>query len=198
MAGTKPYPQELRERAVRMVAEVRPNYESDWAAINAARSRPAGCPASYFVAGTSYRQDAAQPPHAIVGAVFGDEPVAEGHRPISLAKYAAAFRRMRTTAEQLRHAAAILYAQCRGDAERVDGPTVAGFGRRRAGAGGRYRNACGPAGAGRVGAPVGARRGRGAAVSDDRRPLPRREGPCGGRVAPVGRRVRCGQRGCWD
>ncbi|MEU1395021.1 transposase [Micromonospora zamorensis] len=33
MAGTKPYPQELGERAVRMVAEVRPNYESDWAAI---------------------------------------------------------------------------------------------------------------------------------------------------------------------
>jgi transposase len=27
------YPRELRERAVRMVAEVRPNYESEWAAI---------------------------------------------------------------------------------------------------------------------------------------------------------------------
>ncbi|MGC4857058.1 hypothetical protein ACLQ24_27730 [Micromonospora sp. DT4] len=37
-------------------------------------------------AGTSYRQDAAQPLYAVVGAVFGDEPVAEGHRPISLAK----------------------------------------------------------------------------------------------------------------
>ena len=30
-----PYPVELRQRAVRMVAEVRPNYESDWAAITA-------------------------------------------------------------------------------------------------------------------------------------------------------------------
>ena len=36
MSGTKPYPQELRQRAVRMVAEVRPNYESDWAAITEA------------------------------------------------------------------------------------------------------------------------------------------------------------------
>ena len=39
MAGTKPYPQELRERAVRMVAEVRPNYGSDWAAITAVAAR---------------------------------------------------------------------------------------------------------------------------------------------------------------
>ncbi|BCJ69587.1 hypothetical protein GCM10009779_38840 [Polymorphospora rubra] len=39
MAGTRPYPQELRERAVRMVAEVRPNYESEWAAITAVASR---------------------------------------------------------------------------------------------------------------------------------------------------------------
>jgi transposase-like protein len=30
-----PYPVELRQRAVRMVAKVRPNYESDWAAITA-------------------------------------------------------------------------------------------------------------------------------------------------------------------
>jgi transposase len=39
MSGTKPYPQDLRERAVRMVAEVRPNYESDWAAITAVAAR---------------------------------------------------------------------------------------------------------------------------------------------------------------
>jgi transposase len=39
MPATKPYPQELRERAVRMVAEVRPNYESDWAAITAVAQR---------------------------------------------------------------------------------------------------------------------------------------------------------------
>lgn len=39
MPATKPYPQELRERAVRMVAEVRSNYESDWAAITAVAQR---------------------------------------------------------------------------------------------------------------------------------------------------------------
>lgn len=30
-----PYPSELRERAVRMVAEVAPDYDSPWAAMNA-------------------------------------------------------------------------------------------------------------------------------------------------------------------
>ncbi len=35
MSRPCPYPVELRQRAVRMVAEVRPNYESDWAAITA-------------------------------------------------------------------------------------------------------------------------------------------------------------------
>lgn len=30
---SKRYPAELRERAVRMVAELRPDYESDWAAM---------------------------------------------------------------------------------------------------------------------------------------------------------------------
>jgi transposase len=39
MSGTKPYPQDLRERAVRMVAEVRPNYESDWATIAAVAAK---------------------------------------------------------------------------------------------------------------------------------------------------------------
>lgn len=39
MSRSRPYPQELRERAVRMVAEVRPNYESDWATITAVAAR---------------------------------------------------------------------------------------------------------------------------------------------------------------
>ncbi len=39
MSRPSPYPAELRERAVRMVAEVRPNYESDWAAITAVAQR---------------------------------------------------------------------------------------------------------------------------------------------------------------
>ncbi|GHB78758.1 hypothetical protein GCM10010377_81060 [Streptomyces viridiviolaceus] len=35
MARPSPYPAELRERAVRMVAEVRPNYPTGWAATKA-------------------------------------------------------------------------------------------------------------------------------------------------------------------
>ena len=35
MSRPNVYPAELRVRAVRMVAEVRPNYESEWAAIGA-------------------------------------------------------------------------------------------------------------------------------------------------------------------
>jgi transposase len=36
---TQHYPRELRERAVRMVAEVTPNHDSQWAAINAAAQK---------------------------------------------------------------------------------------------------------------------------------------------------------------
>lgn len=35
MSRSSAYPAELRQRAVRMVAEVRPNYDSDYAAITA-------------------------------------------------------------------------------------------------------------------------------------------------------------------
>ena len=35
MSRPSAYPAELRQRAIRMVAEVRPNYESEWAAIGA-------------------------------------------------------------------------------------------------------------------------------------------------------------------
>ena len=39
MSRPGPYPAELRERAVRMVAEVRPNYESEYAAITAVANK---------------------------------------------------------------------------------------------------------------------------------------------------------------
>ena len=39
MARPSPYPAELRERAVRMVAEVRPNYPTEWAAMKAVAMR---------------------------------------------------------------------------------------------------------------------------------------------------------------
>ena len=39
MSRRSPYPQELRDRAVRMVAEVRPNYETEYAAIKAVAAK---------------------------------------------------------------------------------------------------------------------------------------------------------------
>ncbi|MFD9445995.1 IS3 family transposase [Streptomyces sp. NPDC060006] len=39
MARPSPYPAELRERAVRMVAEIRPNYPTEWAAMKAVASK---------------------------------------------------------------------------------------------------------------------------------------------------------------
>lgn len=39
MARPSPYPAELRRRAVRMVAEVRPDYETEWAAMKAVASK---------------------------------------------------------------------------------------------------------------------------------------------------------------
>lgn len=39
MAGSRKYPAELRERAVRMVAEVRDQYASEWAAFESVASK---------------------------------------------------------------------------------------------------------------------------------------------------------------
>ncbi|KUN16699.1 transposase [Streptomyces antibioticus] len=39
MARLSPYPPELRERAVRMVAESRPNYPTEWAAMKAVAAK---------------------------------------------------------------------------------------------------------------------------------------------------------------
>jgi transposase len=39
MPGRSAYPRELRERAVRMVAEIRPNYEHEYAAITAVAAK---------------------------------------------------------------------------------------------------------------------------------------------------------------
>lgn len=41
MARPSPYPDELRRRAVRMVAEVRPDYDSEWAAMRAVAAKRA-------------------------------------------------------------------------------------------------------------------------------------------------------------
>lgn len=42
MARPSPYPAELRERAVRMVAEIRPNYPTEWAAMKAVAAKLGG------------------------------------------------------------------------------------------------------------------------------------------------------------
>ncbi|MBP2455159.1 transposase [Mycolicibacterium lutetiense] len=39
MSGSRQYPTELRERAVRMVAEVRSEYSSEWAAIESVAAK---------------------------------------------------------------------------------------------------------------------------------------------------------------
>ncbi|MFE7816374.1 transposase [Streptomyces sp. NPDC057433] len=39
MARPSPYPLELRRRAVRMAAEVRPDYDTEWAAMKAVASK---------------------------------------------------------------------------------------------------------------------------------------------------------------
>jgi transposase len=39
MAGSRKYPAELRERAVRMVAEVRDRHSSEWAAIESVAAK---------------------------------------------------------------------------------------------------------------------------------------------------------------
>lgn len=39
MARPSPYPAELRERAVRMVAEIHPNYLTEWAAMKAVAAK---------------------------------------------------------------------------------------------------------------------------------------------------------------
>lgn len=39
MPRKSPYPRELRDRAVRMVAEIRPNYETEYAAITAVAAK---------------------------------------------------------------------------------------------------------------------------------------------------------------
>lgn len=39
MARPSPYPLELRKRAVRMVAEVRPEYDTEWSAMKAVAAK---------------------------------------------------------------------------------------------------------------------------------------------------------------
>ncbi len=58
MARPSPYPPELRERAVRMVAEARPDYPAEWAAIKAVAAK-LGTGAAETVSSTATHNPAA-------------------------------------------------------------------------------------------------------------------------------------------
>jgi transposase len=92
MSGPKVYPAELRQRAVRMVAEVRPNYESEWAAI--------GVVAQKLGVGTA---------EALRKWVRQAE-VNAGARPGVTSEEAAEIRRLRREVAELRRANEILKA----------------------------------------------------------------------------------------
>ncbi|MFC4016441.1 transposase [Micromonospora sp. GCM10011542] len=106
MAGTKPYPQELRDRAVRMVAEVRPNYESDWAAITAVAGR------LWIGTAETLRKWVRQ------------AQVDDGQRPGVTSDESAELKRLRRENAELRRANEILKAASAFFAAELDRPTT--------------------------------------------------------------------------
>lgn len=106
MAGTKPYPRELRERAVRMVAEVRPNYESDWAAITAVAAR--------LGIGTA----------ETLRKWVRQAQVDQGQRPGVTSEESAELKRLRRENAELRRANEILKAASAFFAAELDRPTT--------------------------------------------------------------------------
>ena len=84
MGRPSKYPDELRERAVRMVAEVRPQYPSQWAAITAvtgdAGGRDGGDAADLDPPWGGRRRSA---PGGDLGAGCGEQAAAQGHRRVA-------------------------------------------------------------------------------------------------------------------
>ena len=80
------YPLELRERAVRMVFEVTPNYDSQWAAINAVAQK--------LGVGTA----------ETVRKWVRQAEIDTGHRPGSTSEESAELRRLRRENAELRRA----------------------------------------------------------------------------------------------
>ena len=81
MARTSKYPQELRERAIRMVAEVQPNYGSEYEAIRAVASKLGiGTPESLRKWIRQSQVDGRAAARRHVGGVGGDTAVAAGER----------------------------------------------------------------------------------------------------------------------
>jgi transposase len=104
MSVFKPYPAELRQRAVRMVAEVRPNYESDWAAIRAVAQK--------LGVGTA----------ETVRQWVRRAEVDAGQRPGTTSEELAELRRLRAEVRELRRANEILRAASAFFAAELDRP----------------------------------------------------------------------------
>jgi transposase len=98
------YPPELRERAVRMVAEVRPEYPSDWPAICAVAQR-LGIGSAETLR-KWYRQ----------------AEVDGGHRPGVTSEESAELRKLRAEVKELRRANEILKAAASFFAAELDRP----------------------------------------------------------------------------
>ena len=104
MPRKSPYPQELRGRAVRMVAEVRPNYEHEYAAITAvARKLGVGTPGTLRKWVRQAQVDA-------------------GSRPGVTTEESAELRRLRAEVRELRRANEILKAASAFFAAELDRP----------------------------------------------------------------------------
>jgi len=106
MARTSKYPQELRERAIRMVAEVQPNYGSEYEAIRVVASKLGiGTPES-------------------LRKWIRQSQVDSGQRPGVTSEESAEIRRLRRENAELRRANEILKAASAFFAAELDRPST--------------------------------------------------------------------------
>jgi transposase len=106
MSRKSPYPPELRQRAVRMVAEVRPNYETEFAAIKAVAAKLA------IGSAESLRKWVRQ------------AEVEAGRRPGVTAEESAEIKRLKREVAELRRANEILKAASAFFAAELDRPHI--------------------------------------------------------------------------
>jgi transposase len=105
MARPSPYPPELRERAVRMVTEIRPNYPTEWAAMKAVAAK-LGIGAAETVRTWVRKTE-----------------VEAGRRPGVTSEESAEIKRLRTENAELRRANEILKAASAFFAAELDRPS---------------------------------------------------------------------------
>ena len=105
MARPSPYPTELRERAVRVVAEIRPNYPTEWAAMKAVAAK-LGVGAAEMVRTWVRKAE-----------------VDAGRRPGTTSEEAAEIKRLKAENAELRRANEILKAASAFFAAELDRPS---------------------------------------------------------------------------